>query len=186
MPTRRLSQAISEGDGISVVVRVSSVDDACSAEAQGAEGLAISREIPGLRQATSLPILWCGEPDWEAAHRAGADAVVAFSEADPPPQDRLELVAYVADEEILASVLEEADPEIFLLGGPESGLSDLEEAFEAVLDLLPDVPAGKLAIAEVPVERREEVEALERAGVDAVLVGTGDVAALVGTAPPEV
>jgi indole-3-glycerol phosphate synthase len=55
-----------------------------------------------------------------------------------------------------------------------------------VLDLLPDVPAGKLAIAELGSTTRDEVDALERAGVDAVLVSTGNVAELVGTAPPEV
>lgn len=186
MPTRRLSQAISEGDGISVVVHVSSVDEARAAEAQGAEALAMSREIPGLREATNLPLLWRGEPDWELARRAGADAGVAVSEGDPAPHDSLELVAYVWDEEILAAALEETDPEIFLLGTPLGERQELEEAFEAVLDLLPDVPAGKLAIAEVPVRRREEVEALERAGVDAVLVGAGNVAELVGSAPPEV
>lgn len=186
MPTRRLSQAISEGDGISVVVQVSSVDEARAAEAEGAEALAILRELPGLREATALPILWCGEADWDAAHRSGADAVVAFSEGEPPPHDGLELVAFVADEEVLAAALEETDPEIFLLGASEDRVLSLEEAFETVLDLLPDVPAGKLAIAQVPVQRREEVEALERAGVDAVLVGPGGVAGLVGTAPPEV
>ena len=183
---RRLSQAISEGDGISVVVHVSSLEEARTAENQGAEALAITRELPGLREATTLPILWCGEPDWEAARRAGADAGVAFSEGDPPPRESLEVVAYAPDEEILAAALEASDPEIFLLGGREGETFTLEEAFEAVLDLLPDVPAGKLAIAQVPVERREEVEALERAGVDAVLVGAGNVADLVGTAPPPV
>ena len=186
MPTRRLSQAISEGDGISVVVHVSSLAEARAAEAQGAGALAITHEIPGLREATSLPILWRGKPDWELARRAGADAGVAFSDGEPPPRDGLELVAYVSDDEVLAALLEETDPEIFLLGRPEGEPLDLEEVFEAVLDLLPDVPAGKLAIADVPVERREEVEALERAGVDAVLVGAGNVAELVGSAPPEV
>jgi hypothetical protein len=38
----------------------------------------------------------------------------------------------------------------------------------------------------VVVGGREDVVALERAGVDAVIVGAGDVAALVGGAPPEV
>jgi indole-3-glycerol phosphate synthase len=80
-------------------------------------------------------------------------------------------------------VLERDDPLIFLLGLPDAGL---DKATERVLDLLPDVPAGKLAIAELPVRTREEVEELERAGVDAVLVGSGNVAQLVGDAPPEV
>ena len=36
-----------------------------------------------------------------------------------------------------------------------------------MLDLLPDVPAGKLAIADVPAATREDIAELERAGVDA-------------------
>jgi len=46
-----------------------------------------------------------------------------------------------------------------------------------VLELLPDVPAGKLAIAQVDVTNRAEVLALERAGVeraDLVVAVTGD------------
>ena len=50
----------------------------------------------------------------------------------------------------------------------------------------PDVPAGKLAIAELHHPSRDDVAELERAGVDAVLVGTGDVGGLVDDPPPEV
>jgi indole-3-glycerol phosphate synthase len=55
-----------------------------------------------------------------------------------------------------------------------------------VLDLLSDVPAGKLAIADVGARTRYEVEELERAGIDGVIVAAGNVAQLVGAAPPEV
>jgi predicted TIM-barrel enzyme len=48
------------------------------------------------------------------------------------------------------------------------------------------VPAGKLAIAEVRVRSRQDVIALERAGVDAVIVERADVSRLVGEAAPEV
>ena len=50
-----------------------------------------------------------------------------------------------------------------------------------MLELLPDVPAGKLAIAQVDVSTREEVLALERAGIDAVLVAGGEVSTWSGT-----
>ena len=50
--------------------------------------------------------------------------------------------------------------------------------------LLPDVPAGKLAIADLPGATPEDVLALERAGIDAVLVGGASIAHLVGGAPP--
>ena len=39
-----------------------------------------------------------------------------------------------------------------------------------MLDLLSDVPAGKLAIADLGGVTQEELDELERAGVDAVLV----------------
>ncbi len=181
---RRLSQAIAEGGGISVIAHVSDLEQARVAEAEGAEALAVSAVVPGLREATSLPILWHGEPDWDAARRAGADACVVAEGTEPA--DGPELVAYVSDEEMLQEALEQHEPEIFLLDARESEHSDYDEAFESVLDLLPDVPAGKLAIARVPVRTRDEVEALERAGMDAVLVDGGDVAGLVGGAPPEV
>jgi indole-3-glycerol phosphate synthase len=182
--SRRLSQAISEGDGISVIAHVSSLAEALAARDQGAEALAISHDIPGLREETTLPILWRGRPDWVTARAAGADACVVSG--DEEPAETLELVAFVSNEEILAELLEHADPEVFMLGLPPGDGANVEEVFEAVLDLLPDVPAGKLAIAEVAVQTRDEVEALERAGMDAVLVEGGNVAALVGGAPPAV
>jgi indole-3-glycerol phosphate synthase len=54
------------------------------------------------------------------------------------------------------------------------------------LELLAEVPAGKLAIADLAVTTEDEVQELERAGVDAVIVHTADVSPLVGEAPPEV
>ena len=88
------------------------------------------------------------------------------------------------DEEELQSTLEHVDPEIFLLGGEPH---DPDEApLDHVLELLPDVPAGKLAVAYLPDATQDEVEALERAGVDAVVVNASDVRELVGAEPPAV
>jgi indole-3-glycerol phosphate synthase len=55
-----------------------------------------------------------------------------------------------------------------------------------VLELLGEVPAGKLAIADLAVTTEDEVHELERAGVDAVIVHAADLSPLVGDAPPEV
>jgi indole-3-glycerol phosphate synthase len=55
-----------------------------------------------------------------------------------------------------------------------------------LLELLHDVPAGKLAIAELPDATPEDVSELERSGVDAVLVGQAVLAELVPSEPPEV
>ena len=75
------------------------------------------------------------------------------------------------------------DPEIFLLAPPP----DAEERLESVLELLlAAVPAGKLAIADLAVTTEDEVQELERAGVDAVIVHAVDLSPLVGDAPPEV
>ena len=60
------------------------------------------------------------------------------------------------------------------------------DPLELALELLPDVPAGKLAIADVDVGDRDEVLKLELAGFDAVLVAPGHVGALVGHMPPDV
>ena len=86
-------------------------------------------------------------------------------------------------EEELERAQELLDPEIFLLAPPPGAP---HERFEAVLDLLAEVPAGKLAIADLAVTTEYEVHELERAGVDAVIVHAADVSPLAGEAPPEV
>jgi indole-3-glycerol phosphate synthase len=193
--SRRLSQALSEGDGISVLVHVGDADAAAAAEDQGAEGLVIDRRAGALRDATSLPLLFRGESPDEARN-AGADGWVLIAEHHHDEgselEDRyaralglgLECVIDVRDEEELELVLDRVDPEIFLLSPREA--EDDEEALDRVLELLPDVPAGKLAIAELGATTRDEVVSLERAGIDAVLVAGGDVAHLVGGSAPEV
>jgi indole-3-glycerol phosphate synthase len=92
----------------------------------------------------------------------------------------LECAVEVRDEEELETALERVDPEIFLLAGTGD-----EGRLQWALDLLQDVPAGKLAIAEAG-PNRDEIAELERAGVDAVIVPAGNVAELVGGSAPEV
>jgi indole-3-glycerol phosphate synthase len=96
----------------------------------------------------------------------------------------VECVVRVRDDEDVERVLESVDPEIFLLAADEA--VDGQEQLERLLELLPDIPAGKLAIAELPGATPYEVDELERAGVDAVLVTAADVASLVGEPPPDV
>ena len=97
------------------------------------------------------------------------------------PSNRRAKIA--ADDDQLAETLERYDPETFVLAPAEA---NGEEALERVLDLLPDVPAGKLAIAELPAASADDVGALERAGFDGVIVEPRRVADLVGDAPPDV
>ena len=192
---RRLSQPLAEGDGISVIVRVDDVASARAAEEQGAEALVVERPIDGIREATALPLLWgCPGPPADAA-AGGADAwrlvIKEVGDSDRLEETvatasalQLECVVDVCDEDEVRLALERLDPEILLLSSREADGD--EDPLDHVLALLPDVPAGKLAIAEVAVDGREDVVALERAGVDGVIVRVADVRDLVGKAPPEV
>jgi indole-3-glycerol phosphate synthase len=47
----------------------------------------------------------------------------------------------------------------------------VEDDLERTRELLADVPAGKLVVSESRVTTREQILELERAGVDAVLLG---------------
>ena len=71
----------------------------------------------------------------------------------------------VEREEELEEALERLDPELFVLAA-----RDADDPLRRVLDLLSDLPAGKLAIADVGGATRAQIDELERAGVDAVLV----------------
>jgi indole-3-glycerol phosphate synthase len=191
----RFSQAISEGDGISLIVDVADAKAAQAAAAQGAEGVAVTTLIEGLRDVIELPILWRAATGPSAAAVAGADAWLISVTAAGDDGDwlarqhaegvelGLDCVVAVQDEEELEFALERFDPEIFLFS---VGEDDEADALQRALELLPDLPAGKLAVAEVAVSGRGEVDELERAGVDAVIVGARDVGGLVGGAPPQV
>jgi alkanesulfonate monooxygenase SsuD/methylene tetrahydromethanopterin reductase-like flavin-dependent oxidoreductase (luciferase family) len=194
---RRFSQAISEGDGISMIAEVADADSARTAAEQGAEGLIVTGSVGGLRESSPLPILWRGEGPPSAARAAGADACLLEPRSlDDEGREQLErlnseaselgldCVVRVRDEEELEAVLDRLDPEILLLSGDRP--NDEEAPLDAVLRLLGDVPAGKLAIADVRVTDRDEIAELERAGIDAVIVAAASVAVLVGAVPPEV
>jgi indole-3-glycerol phosphate synthase len=191
---RRFSHAIAEGDGISVIAAVEDADAARAAEAQRAEALVVVRDPATVREATVLPILWRAEADLARAAEV-ADAVILALSGEEGEEIReqqrqhqalalgLDCAVEVRSEEELERALEILDPEIFLLAPPAA---PPHERLEAVLELLAEVPAGKLAIADLAVTTEDEVQELERAGVDAVIVHAADVSPLVGDAPPEV
>lgn len=191
MTKRRLSQAISEGDGISVIVAVQGPDAARDAEAAGAEGVLVPGEpaenLVAVRAATELPILVVY--DQERAAPEAADACIVDVDGEDREwldqirtdlAERWELAPRIGKEEHLEFVLEELDPEVLVLR------ADGDEPLAEALELLQDVPAGKLAIADVRASTRDQVAELERAGMDAVIVYAGNIADLVGSAPPEV
>jgi indole-3-glycerol phosphate synthase len=191
MAERRFSHAIAEGDGISVIAAVEDADAARAAESQRAEALVVRGRPNAVREATTLPILWRTDGGFD--ENSGADAIAfAFDEDDDEFDDRLQralalgfdCAIEVRDEESVELVLERVDPEIFLLAPTEP--DDGDSALDTVLDLLANVPAGKLAIADLLVTTPLEVQELERAGCDAVIVHAEDVSPLVGDAVPEV
>jgi indole-3-glycerol phosphate synthase len=190
---RRLSQAIAEGDGISLLVEIADGGAARAAEEHGAEGLVfrVAEPEPAFRKETGLPFLAYGATP-EAAAAAAADAVVLTADdgddalaglVERCHELGIEYVVRVRDDDELARALEHVDPEILMLTAERA--EPAQAPLDRLLELLPDVPAGKLAIAELAGASREDVEELERAGVDAVLV-SGDIQALVGDAVPDV
>lgn len=188
---RSFSQAIAEGDGISVIAAVHDPDGARSAEEQRAEALVVRSDPRAIRAASSLPILWRAEVALSDAVEC-ADAVLLLFGEDGRFEELhreatglgLDCAVEVRNEEDLEEALERIDPEIFLLS-PAEGADD-ETPLELVLDMLAAVPAGKLAIADLPLVTPRETEELEQAGCDAVIVSTQDIAALAGDLPPAV
>lgn len=158
-----------------MLVQVAAVGEIAAVEASGAEGVVAGAGAHAeIAAATSLPVLAGGDsPD--GAEGADAWLLVAERHEDNLEEQYaaaqslgLECVVDVQDDEELALVLECIAPEIILLSprGADAG----EDAVDRVLELLPDVPAGMLAIAELRSATADDVRALERAGVDAVLV----------------
>jgi len=180
----KLSQAIAEGDGISFIVEVNDSASAKSAESHGADGLAAIEGVNAVRVTSQLPLLHLGrmfdatgaaaeavviKPDlamWDEAHALGLECVVRVFESDD-----------------LEQALRHFDPEVFLLSVGEDADDD---PLAVLLELLQDVPAGKLAIAELRDATPDDVSELERSGMDAVLVAHGGFAALAPSGPPDV
>ena len=191
---RSFSHAIAEGDGISVIAAVEDAEAARAAEAQRAEALVVDGDPASLQEATRLPILWRADAAVDHAATVADAVTLALPDEDEdhgPARRRheealalgLDCAVEVRSEDELERALEILDPEIFLLAPPPGASHD---RLEAVLELLAEVPAGKLAIADLAVTTEDEVHELERAGVDAVIVHAADVSPLAGEAPPEV
>jgi indole-3-glycerol phosphate synthase len=195
MRERSFSHAIAEGDGISVIAAVEDPDAARAAEQQRAEALVVRSDPAPVRDATSLPILWRAEVPLERAAESADAVMLAFHGLDDDDGRLEELHAKavelgldcaveVRNEDEIEEVLDRVDAEIFLLSAANAG--DDESKLETVLELLAAVPAGKLAIADLAVTTPREVQELERAGCDAVIVNARDVSPLAGGPPPEV
>jgi indole-3-glycerol phosphate synthase len=170
------------------------VTDICTAyERGGAAALSILTEGPHFggsladleeaRAATALPILrkdFIVDPYqvYETAV-AGADALLLIVAALEPEELRalhqeardldLDVLVEVHDDDELATALEVADADV--IGINNRDLTDFSVDVERTYELLSDVPAGKTVVSESGFHRREQLEELERVGVDAVLIG---------------
>src|SRR5215210_3228370 len=132
--------------------------------------------------ATDLPILrkdFIVDPYqlYESA-AARADAILLIVAA-LDPDDLYELLREARDLDLdaVVEVHDERELEIALdveadvLGLNNRDLMDFSVDIERTYELLSDVPAGKTVVAESGYSSREQLDELDRVGVDAVLVG---------------
>jgi indole-3-glycerol phosphate synthase len=139
-------------------------------------------DLRAARAATELPVL---RKDfivdryqlYESAV-AGADAILLIVAA-LDPDDLYELLreARALDLDALVEIHDERELEIALdveadvLGINNRDLGDFSVDIERTYDLLADVPAGKTVVSESGFTTRDQLDELDRVGVDAVLIG---------------
>ena len=139
-------------------------------------------DLRAAREASDLPIL---RKDfvvdryqlYEAAAN-GADAVLLIVAAlDDDDLAELYGEARALDLDCLVEVHDEPELERALMveadviGINNRNLNDLTVDVRTTVDLLTDVPAGKTVVSESGYQGREQLDELERIGVDAVLIG---------------
>jgi len=139
-------------------------------------------DLRDARAASTLPILrkdFTVDPyQLYEARASGADAVLLvvgslsldelarlYEEARALDLDAL---VEIHDEEELEAALE---IDVDVIGINNRNLEDFTVDLTTTFDLLADVPAGKTVVSESGIVYREQVDELERVGVDAVLVG---------------
>jgi indole-3-glycerol phosphate synthase len=175
---------IREGATVEEVVR--------AYEAGGAAALSVLTEgshfggslddLRAARAATYLPVL---RKDFivdryqlfESA-AAGADAILLIVAAlEPEALLELHREAWALDLDVLVEVHDEEeleaalDVEAEVIGINNRDLDDFTVDIERTYELLSDVPAGKTVVSESGFSMREELDDLDRVGVDAVLIG---------------
>ncbi len=81
----------------------------------------------------------------------------------------LDVLVEVHDEDELECALEQIDADV--IGINNRNLADFSVDVERTFELLADIPAGKTVVSESGFHSRDQLDALERVGVDGVLVG---------------
>jgi indole-3-glycerol phosphate synthase len=139
-------------------------------------------DLRAARSASELPILrkdFTVDPyQLYEAKAAGADAVLLVVGAiDPDDLLRLYQGAHDLDIDALVEIHDEDELQLALeldadvIGINNRNLEDFTVDIQRTFDLLADVPAGKIVVSESGIVYRDQIEELERVGVDAVLVG---------------
>lgn len=186
-PIRPFTEAI-VGEEICFVLRIDAADPAllAAADAAGVAGLAVPGDsVPAGFEETALPVLHKGvliDPyQLYESRLGGADGVVliaeAFDDEDALITEMqsvalhlgLDVVVQVDDEEQVDRVLELLDPDSFLIQNIRPGRDEAD--FEHTFSVLEEVPAGKVVLSEGGIRTRDQVAALESAGVDAAILG---------------
>jgi indole-3-glycerol phosphate synthase len=139
-------------------------------------------DLDAAREVTDLPLLrkdFTVDPyQLYEAKAAGADAVLlVVGSLDRRDLATLHALARDLDLDALVEVssAEELDVALELdadvIGINNRDLTDFSVDTQRTFDLLADVPAGKIVVSESGITARDQIEELEHAGVDAVLIG---------------
>ena len=83
----------------------------------------------------------------------------------------LDVLVEVHDEDELDCALDVVEADV--IGINNRDLTDFSVDLDRTFELLSDVPAGKTVVSESGIHTRDQLDELERVGVDAVLVGEG-------------
>jgi indole-3-glycerol phosphate synthase len=139
-------------------------------------------DLRAARAVTELPVLrkdFIVDPYqlYESA-AAGADAILLIVAAlEPDALYELLNEARALDLDALVEIHDERELEVALdveadvLGINNRDLGDFSVDIERTYDLLADVPAGKTVVSESGFTTRDQLDELDRVGVDAVLIG---------------
>ena len=139
-------------------------------------------DLRAARAATHLPVL---RKDfivdsyqlYESA-AAGADAILLIVAAlEPDVLGELHREAWALDLDVLVEVHDEEELERALeveaevIGINNRDLGDFSVDIERTYELLSDIPTGKTVVSESGFSTRDQLDELDRVGVDAVLIG---------------